>query len=284
MIVYNKERLEIFEKFENKLISQEECDYLLEHAEMIDESASTLDEIFELYESGELSDEEFSFILEDASGVSDYEKKDILYNKKKFDSGEINLCFVTGFSGSGKSSLSRGIKASMVDMDRIIMYSNKPDSFFASDPKVVQEYWKGPGKKYRLSIEERNKYGLMKFDKDVTNSVLEFVQSYASAHKNEKFIMDGVWIFLFIEPSRLKNYAVYLKGTSALTSTYRKIKRGSSSNTQKKQTKLTKALYVLRSVGGAFVNIFDGRMRKYWKFYRPLYEQQLKESENGGKK
>ena len=27
---------------------------------------------------------------------------DIYYNKNKFDSGEINLCFITGLSGSGK--------------------------------------------------------------------------------------------------------------------------------------------------------------------------------------
>ena len=28
--------------------------------------------------------------------------KDIYYNKDQFDSGEINLCFITGHSGSGK--------------------------------------------------------------------------------------------------------------------------------------------------------------------------------------
>jgi adenylylsulfate kinase-like enzyme len=34
-------------------------------------------------------------------------EKDIYYNKDKFDSGEINLCFITGLSGSGKSTMSR---------------------------------------------------------------------------------------------------------------------------------------------------------------------------------
>ena len=31
--------------------------------------------------------------------------KDIYYNKDQFDSGEINLCFITGHSGSGKSTM-----------------------------------------------------------------------------------------------------------------------------------------------------------------------------------
>ena len=32
-------------------------------------------------------------------------EKDIYYNKDKFDSKEINLCFITGHSGSGKSTM-----------------------------------------------------------------------------------------------------------------------------------------------------------------------------------
>lgn len=34
-----------------------------------------------------------------------YDDKDIYYNKDKFDRGEVNLCFIIGHSGSGKSTM-----------------------------------------------------------------------------------------------------------------------------------------------------------------------------------
>ena len=34
-------------------------------------------------------------------------QKDIFYNKEKFDSNKINICFITGHPGSGKTSMAK---------------------------------------------------------------------------------------------------------------------------------------------------------------------------------
>ena len=34
-----------------------------------------------------------------------FNEPDIYYNRDKFESGEINLCFITGQSGGGKSTM-----------------------------------------------------------------------------------------------------------------------------------------------------------------------------------
>ena len=48
---------------------------------------------------------------------------------------------------------------------------------------------------------------------------------YANSHKKTKFVCEGVWLYRFVDPALLKNYAVFIKGTSATTSSYRAIKR-----------------------------------------------------------
>ena len=41
--------------------------------------------------------------------------KDIYYNKDKFDSGKINLCFITGHSGSGKSTMANNMSGNNIE-------------------------------------------------------------------------------------------------------------------------------------------------------------------------
>ena len=43
-------------------------------------------------------------------------EKDIYYNKDKFDSGEINLCFIIGHSGAGKSTMARDMSSKKIEM------------------------------------------------------------------------------------------------------------------------------------------------------------------------
>ena len=43
--------------------------------------------------------------------------KDIYYNKYKFDSGEINLCFITGQSGSGKTTMAGKMTNDFIRLD-----------------------------------------------------------------------------------------------------------------------------------------------------------------------
>lgn len=48
---------------------------------------------------------------------------DLYYNKKAFDEGKINMCFVIGYSGSGKSVLTKeysGADIERIELDDIV--------------------------------------------------------------------------------------------------------------------------------------------------------------------
>ena len=49
---------------------------------------------------------------------------------------------------------------------------------------------------------------------------------YAKQHREKKFIIDGIWIYLYFDdPSVFEDYAVFIKGTSFLKSKLRATKR-----------------------------------------------------------
>lgn len=163
--------------------------------------------------------------------------KDIYYNKDKFDSGEINLCFITGHSGSGKSTMGRNMQSDNIEhyeMDDIMTNFNFSDSNLKEYGDLIYSYFKGPGKKFRYHSKDEymNDKSYANTD-EYTNgyealnakSFVNYAIKYAKSHKNIKYVLDGIWIYLFINPELLKDCAVYIKGTSAIKSAYRASKR-----------------------------------------------------------
>ena len=185
----------------------------------------------------EYDDSDYYWMKLDESYVEEkmlVDSKDIYYNKDKFDSGEINLCFIVGHSGSGKSTMARG----MADGDKIEYYElddvvlNKI-SFTMENLKeygdLIYSFFKGPGKKYYYTEEDR-KTGKVKgidgyYEEKLIKDFVRYAISYCKAHKSKKYVIEGIWILDFIEPSLLKDYAVYIKGTSFIKSTFRAANR-----------------------------------------------------------
>ena len=162
------------------------------------------------------------------------DSEDIYYNKDKFDSGEINLCFIVGHSGSGKSTMARGItdgdKIEYYELDDVVL--NKI-SFTMENLKeygdLIYSFFKGPGKKYYYTEEDR-KTGKIKgidgyYEEKLIKDFVRYAISYCKTHKSKKYLIEGIWILDFIEPSLLKDYAVYIKGTSFIKSTFRAANR-----------------------------------------------------------
>lgn len=157
-------------------------------------------------------------------------QKDILYNKDKFDSGEINLCFITGFCGSGKSSLGRDLSKNKVyhyELDDVLMNWNFTDSQLHEYGDLIDSYFKGVGKKYRYHTKEDMKNCTNplddsgdNYDRCIITSFVDYVKKYTKSHK-DKYVVEGIQLLFFIEPSSLKDYVVYIKGTSLATSTKR---------------------------------------------------------------
>lgn len=209
------------------------------------------------------------------------DKDDILYNKDKFDSGEINLLFITGLSGSGKSTLSRNIKNKItVDMDKVIMYNYREEAFFRNEGPVVNGFFKGIGKKYRITEEEKKKQirsgKINTINKEITKDLIRYTIQYAKSHRDKNIVIDGVWLFMYCDPAAFKDYAVYIKGTSALTSGRRAGKRGSN-NDNAKTDKLSRTVYSINRIFTDLKEEAVGGINKWRKYYAPLYKQQIAE-------
>ena len=159
--------------------------------------------------------------------------KDIYYNKDKFDSGEINLCFITGLSGSGKSTMGRRMSSKDIEhyeMDDVICNDNFSDDNLKEYGGLISSFFKGAGKSFRL-IQDNDKHNDSVFnthknyEKEITQAFVKHAISYCKSHKGIKYVCDGIWIFMFIKPEQLKDCAVYIKGTSSIKSGYRALKR-----------------------------------------------------------
>lgn len=164
-----------------------------------------------------------------------FNSKDIYYNKDKFDSGEINLCFITGFSGSGKSTMADEMEKSGIEkyeLDDIVFQFNFSDENLKEYGGMISSFFNGPGKKYRAvkGIDD------LKTDKEADDyqaniciDFIDYAKKYAASHKDKKFIVEGVEIFgAYIDKiESLKDYAIYIKGTSLFNSYIRSAKRDS---------------------------------------------------------
>lgn len=158
---------------------------------------------------------------------------DIYYNKEKFDSGEINLCFITGHPGSGKSTMARNMSNENIECyeldDVIANKENFTMENFKEYGDLIYSFFKGIGKKYYFTWDEidngEHPDYTGNYDKDITVDFVNFAINYSKSHKNKKYILEGIWIFLYIDPCLLNNFAVYIKGTSALISSIRAVKR-----------------------------------------------------------
>lgn len=231
-------------------------------------------------------------------------QKDILYNKDKFESGEINLCFVTGHSGSGKSTYTykyaedrnyKGVDVfSLDDLQWSYKYS---DENLKEYGELAYKFFNGEGKRFRIPyrIEKNGKMvgpngddviewfksnGFIKDDpskntfyQDSTQAFIKFAIKYAKSHKNTKYIVEGIQLFLFIEPSEVKDYAVYIKGTSALISTIRGTKRDSMGNSIKDFIDNMDTFFRrIKDVIG--INNYETKINKWRKYFTDLEKKE----------
>lgn len=192
-------------------------------------------------------------------------KKDILYNKEKFDSGEINLCFVTGHSGSGKSTLAHkaedGVTIEAYELDHIQAVK---DHFTMANLKeygdLIYSYFNGPGKKFYVTNDElvEKKVPGSEYEDILFPDFVHYAMRYAKMHKDKKFYIEGVWLFRndehgkpWFTPEEFKDYAFYIKGTSMIISKIRAAKRDS---------------YDAKD-GKSRVKAFFRQMKNKWKWY-----------------
>ena len=171
---------------------------------------------------------------------------DILYNKKKFDSGEINLCFIIGHSGSGKSTLGRNMaKDNKIEHYELDDLQCTKDHFTMAQLKeygdLIYSYFNGPGKRFYITYQELvdNNIPGSEYEDKLFPGFVHYAMQYAKSHKDRKYIIEGVWLFCkgeegknWFTPSEFDKYAFYIKGTSMLVSKARGAKRDAETDAE----------------------------------------------------
>ena len=155
---------------------------------------------------------------------------DLYYNEESFNSGETNICFILGHSGSGKSMMARTLEGDDIDhieLDDLLLVK---DHFSMDELKdysdMFYSFFIGEGAKYYIGIDERNSVSKEEYEDKVFIDFVKFAMDYSKQHREKKYIIDGIWIYLYFDdPSIFEDYAVFIKGTSFLKSKIRAMKR-----------------------------------------------------------
>lgn len=201
---------------------------------------------------------------------------DIYYNKNKFDSGEINLCFITGLSGSGKSTMGRDMQSHGIehyDMDDLQCIA---DHFTLNNLKeygdLIYSYFTGEGKKFYKTLKELKDELIpeSEYEDKLFPGFVHYAMKYAKAHKDKKFVLEGVWLFQkkWFTPDEFKDYAFYIKGTSMIISHIREAKRDSKDAGSKFKQGL--AFVSCMSKNWKWYVIDEGQVNKFRKYFENL--------------
>ncbi len=155
---------------------------------------------------------------------------DLYYKAESFNSGDTNICFILGHSGSGKSMMARALEGDDIDHIELDDLLLTKDHFTMEDLRNYSDlffsFFSGEGAKYYIGIDERNSIPREEYEDKVFTDFVNYAMEYSRQHKDKKYIIDGIWIYLYFDdPSVFEDYAVFIKGTSFLKSKIRAIKR-----------------------------------------------------------
>lgn len=174
-----------------------------------------------------------SSILEDLQLPNEkyiHSEPDLYYKEDSFNSGQTNICFILGHSGSGKSRMARTLEGDEIDHIELDDLLLAKDHFTPDDLKGYSDmffsFFTGEGAKYYIGLEERNNIPKEEYEDKIFIDFVKYAMDYSRQHREKKFIVEGIWIYLYFDdPSVFKDYAVFIKGTSFLKSKIRAAKR-----------------------------------------------------------
>ena len=155
---------------------------------------------------------------------------DLYYREESFNSGDTNICFILGHSGSGKSQMARTLEGDHIDHIELDDLLLAKDHFTLDELKGYSDmffsFFTGEGAKYYIGLEERDSIPKEEYEDKVFVDFVKFAMDYSEQHREKKFIVEGIWIYLYFDdPSLFEDYAVFIKGTSFLKSKIRAVKR-----------------------------------------------------------
>lgn len=157
--------------------------------------------------------------------------KNICFNLEKINISQNNIIYITGLSGSGKTTfakqLSKEYQATLFELDNLGGFFGKykesqeliydlTHNFLNMNPELKEII--RHGKYVELKIKNFKRYSYW------TNQYIEFLSSYAKK-QNELFIFEGTQIFKCLSAQKISNKPLIIIGTSSFTSILRRLKR-----------------------------------------------------------
>lgn len=158
------------------------------------------------------------------------EQKFTSYNINKFTDGSVNLLYLTGFSGSGKSTFAERlsykydiVNVTLDNLDPKFGYIYEKD--FSEDNEIFYEFLdRNPELNEKIKRPNKTAYR-----SELFNKFFPFAEKWCKEHKEKKYVLEGVQIYEFPEGVS-KNYPIIIMNTSAEESAKRKYKRTTNFN------------------------------------------------------
>lgn len=184
-------------------------------------------------------------------GISDLdsaESNDIYHNIEDWESGKSNVLWVTGLSGSGKSTISKEISAKYNDVEYVeldLIQAGKIRQWDDNDKRLngllkdFVDYKGGFDNIFPLYTEKARK-GELNFgdmmDKscaDQFNELFEYIITYTKKNSNRRFVIEGVQIAMCTSNKmidKISKYPVIIKMNGPLKTEFRREKRSIKSH------------------------------------------------------
>lgn len=215
-------------------------------------------------------------ILNESTVLESYvlSKNNMYINFDKFENGESNIVLITGLSGSGKSTLGESIasqyKAEYIELD-LFEHSH----IFTNDEQlkeagmVFYDYL-NTHKKLKEKLKKRQLKG-----KELNIEVEKFIKyciSYCKKDSNNKYVLEGVQIYSYLNKQKLNSTPIILVNTSMLTSIFRRLKREYAHDKNSFRNELAKLPQCIRW--------YIGEEKAFNKFKEEINESVILESTN----
>ena len=149
-------------------------------------------------------DDEGNLINEDVQSLNSSESNDIYHNIDLWESGKSNVIWITGMSGSGKSTIAKEIadeyNAEYVELDNLLRAKIRNSDTI--DNGLIGSYIKSVGGLYNVFpyCSNLDKVGWKDIVKEEEkyykecDRFFDYIIKYANDHKNKKFVIEGVQI------------------------------------------------------------------------------------------
>lgn len=153
--------------------------------------------------------------------------KDNLYiNFDDFKSGKKNICFITGLSGSGKSTIGEKVanenKAEWIELDIFEHCRSFTDDQLKEAGEVFYEYLSSHKKVWDAL--KNNKLHGNELGEEI-KKFLSYCISWCKRHKEKKWIIEGVQIYSFGDPEKIKHEPIIFVNASMVKSIIQRWKR-----------------------------------------------------------